>query len=132
MDINSLALDQTKERDGQWFDHPLGGEDGKVRLRRRNHKDAITWAEDHAHLMGTFRNGVKIDQRWLERECLARVHITDWSGWTEGGEPVPFSHDKASQWAHDPRLELWTDCCIRLTGHVDAFLERQEDEAGKP
>ena len=130
MDINNLALDQKKMRDGVWRKHPLAP-DARVRVRLRGCKQAREWWAENAPREGTFENGVKIDAEWLALECLARVYLTDWEGWTDGGEPVPFSHDVASEWVHAPSLEQWANVTMGLCDDAELYRQKKAKEAGK-
>lgn len=40
----------------------------------------------------------------IDNICIARVLLTGWKGWTDGGKPIPFSSEQALTWLTEPRF----------------------------
>lgn len=130
MEINSLKVDQKKAEEGVWFEI---SEKTRIKLARIG---ALSYKKEVERLMKPYAHqrlhnkSIPLEIREdLAIQALAKTIILDWEGFTEDGNPYPYSYENAIKLLREspPFAEYVT----QLASSAEEFFREGVETAGK-
>jgi hypothetical protein len=137
VDLKDIRLDSAKIDGGDWVGDIAGFPKLRLRVRGLN---SLSYQSALARLARAVPRAqrdtdgaLKSDGAWLlQGEALAESVLLDWSGVTEGGEPVPFSKDKARELLCNRDFLTFREAVLFAAAKVgECEREAQDDILGK-
>jgi hypothetical protein len=133
MEIGSLKRNSAAVSSGQWIGDIPGMGDVQFKVRGFSSPMAIAYRsrkERSAPRSDRNRDGTLKPEASVRviSELLAEVVLLDWSGITDGGEPVLYSAELAMEWLTDPDMVFFADGVAWAAQVVDrGSAEMRED-----
>lgn len=109
MDLNSLSVDLIAVEQGQWVDNIP--DLGDIRLKVRGMGNAVS-RKKQQDLYRALPMAKRTDATELEKiqtQITLDTILLDWSGLTDNGEDVHYSHEMAAKILNDPRYQPFKD-----------------------
>jgi len=127
MDISHFKTDKSLESNGVWVDIGKGTKLLVARLYNPAHKAALREAMKPYKRQvesGTMDDGLAED---IVNAIMARTILLNWDGLTEGGEPVPYSVEKAVEYLSIPDFSALVQ---EIAGNMETYrsVKAEEDE----
>lgn len=106
MDLNDLSVNVTAIEQGDWVDNIP--DMGKLRLKVRGIGNS-DYKRLQTRLIAAIPQADKmrgqvdpVVSEGIQTECLIETVLLDWNGLTAGGQPVPYSKEKAKELLTNP------------------------------
>jgi hypothetical protein len=132
MDIRKYRTDVKAELEGVWL--PVG--DAKFLIAR--HNNARYQAAWRRHMRPHWDAGTETFKQLPADEAiritcdtLAETILLGWEGVTEGGEPVPYSKEKALEYLMDPAMHDFRELIVEASQDQARYRDRQLEAAAK-
>lgn len=107
MDLSDVTVPEALFADGLWVEAPEFGPGVAWRVRSPDLPEYQALYERLISELPIEKRLPMLDQAEAERiqnTCVAKVLLTGWKGWTDKGEPIPFSPETAMRWLTEPTL----------------------------
>lgn len=136
MDLSDIKRDVKSIEEGQWVEDLIGMGDIRLKVRGMTSNDVVMFraAKERAiprNMRDRQGNLLPKTAMNLLREVLIEKVLIDWDNLTEGGQPVPYSKEKARQLLTDESMIVFADAVVQAAQIVDnGNASTQEEVTG--
>ena len=130
MDINELISDKQKEEEGVWF---VLSATSEIKLARIGNPQYTAYMnkllapyKNHRMAQKDLPENLKIE---LSIKAIVETIIKDWKGFTENGEPFPYSKENALRLLNESRD--FCDLVASLASEATEYRKSALDAASK-
>lgn len=129
MELNTFKTDKTLEEQGTWIDLSPTSKIKLARIGCKNFQQEVKKRQKPYRAMvraGTLPDHV---QTQILVGVLAETIILGWEGFTEGGEPVPYTKDNAVRVLTESRD--FRDFIVTLADDINVFKAAEREDGLK-